>query len=37
MNSRLVNNAFYGEFLNDAELRSDFLQECISLERGVPD
>ena len=37
MNSRLVNNAFYGEFLTDPELRSEFLQESISLERGVPD
>jgi GTP cyclohydrolase I len=37
MNSRLVNNAFYGEFLTNSELKAEFLQECISLERGVPD
>jgi GTP cyclohydrolase I len=37
MNSRLVNNAFYGEFLSDPALKSEFLQECLSLEQGVQD
>ena len=37
MNSRVVNCAFFGEFLNDAQLKTEFLQECMTLERGVRD
>lgn len=34
MNSRMVNTAYYGELLDDAALKSEFLQECMSLERS---
>ena len=32
-NSRMVNSAYYGELSRDENLKSQFLQECISLER----
>jgi GTP cyclohydrolase IA len=31
--SRMVNNCFFGEFLTDSELRSEFLEECRILDR----
>ncbi|MEX0590364.1 MAG: GTP cyclohydrolase I [Xanthobacteraceae bacterium] len=34
INSRLVNSAFYGEFLDNQQLKTEFLQECLSLERN---
>jgi GTP cyclohydrolase IA len=34
MKSRMSNTAFYGEFLADPALKSEFLQECMSLERS---
>lgn len=34
MNSRMVNTAFYGEFLTDPNLKAAFLQECLALERN---
>jgi GTP cyclohydrolase I len=34
INSRMVNTAFYGEFLNDPNLKAAFLQECLALERN---
>lgn len=34
INSRMVNTAFYGEFLSDPSLRASFLQECLALERN---
>lgn len=37
MNSRVVNCAFFGEFLNDAQAKTEFLQECMTLERAVRD
>jgi hypothetical protein len=30
----MVNTAFYGEFLNDPNLKAAFLQECLALERN---
>jgi GTP cyclohydrolase IA len=33
-NSRMVNTAYYGEIATDPQLKSQFLQECIALERG---
>jgi GTP cyclohydrolase IA len=32
--SRMVNTAFYGAMQDDRALKSEFLQECLSLERG---
>jgi GTP cyclohydrolase I len=34
INSRLVNSAFYGAFLDNQQLKTEFLQECLSLERN---
>jgi GTP cyclohydrolase I len=34
LNSRMVSSAFYGEFQTDPSLKSEFLQECLSLERS---
>jgi GTP cyclohydrolase I len=34
INSRLVNSAFYGAFLDNQQLKTEFLQECLSLERS---
>jgi GTP cyclohydrolase IA len=34
--SRMVNSAFYGAMAEDPNLKSEFLQECIALERGMP-
>jgi len=34
MDSRMVNTAFYGEFLTDPNLKASFLQECLALERN---
>src|SRR2546421_299734 len=31
--SRMVNSAYYGEMLRDSDLKSEFLQECLSSER----
>jgi len=31
--SRMVNSAFYGDMLRDKALKSEFVQECIALER----
>jgi len=31
--SRMVNSSFYGELATNASLKSEFLQECVSLER----
>jgi hypothetical protein len=30
----MVSSAFYGEFQTDPSLKSEFLQECLSLERS---
>jgi GTP cyclohydrolase I len=35
INSRMVSSAFYGEFLTDSDLKAEFLQECLALERGA--
>ena len=35
--SRMVNSAYYGEMAEDPDLKSEFLQECIALERGSQD
>jgi GTP cyclohydrolase IA len=32
-NSRMVNSAFYGEMLRNQSLKSEFVQECLALER----
>jgi GTP cyclohydrolase IA len=32
-NSRMVNSAFYGEMLRNQDLKSEFVQECLALER----
>jgi GTP cyclohydrolase I len=32
-NSRMVNSAFYGEMLRNPNLKSEFVQECLALER----
>jgi hypothetical protein len=32
LDSRMVNSAFYGEFLTDPNLKSAFLQEALGLE-----
>lgn len=34
--SRMVNSAFYGAMAEDPNLKNEFLQECIALERGMP-
>lgn len=34
INSRMVSSAFYGEFQVNPNLKSEFLQECLSLERS---
>jgi GTP cyclohydrolase I len=32
---RMVNSSYYGDMSSDAQLRAEFLQECISLERNL--
>ena len=32
--SRMVNSAFYGEMLRNPSMKTEFLQECLSLEQG---
>jgi GTP cyclohydrolase I len=34
--SRMVNSAFYGVMAEDPNLKNEFLQECVALERGTP-
>jgi len=34
--SRMVNSVFYGAMAEDPSLKNEFLQECIALERGMP-
>jgi GTP cyclohydrolase IA len=33
--SRMVNTALYGAMQSDQSLKSEFLQECASLDRGL--
>ncbi|UDL94434.1 GTP cyclohydrolase I [Lichenihabitans sp. PAMC28606] len=32
---RMVNSSYYGDMMSDAQLRAEFLQECVSLERNL--
>jgi GTP cyclohydrolase IA len=31
--SRMISSAYFGEFLNDAALKNEFLQEALGLEK----